>query len=213
MFIAMNRFKVIKEERKAFEDLWVARQSHLDEVKGFRAFHLLRGPEREDHVLYSSHTIWASQEDFTAWTKSEQFRAAHQHAGERKPLTLGHPEDMWEQNSAEHSKLRESIWNAAENVCVVKYFMNAFTAEHRTDKKELQSKNLQRSNKGCGITNTATVPSESPNTSPPGSDDSSIISPQKSEIRTPDGSSVAHQLGANTPEAIRSYGAAYLDQA
>jgi heme-degrading monooxygenase HmoA len=53
---------------------------------------LLRGPEREDHVLYSSHTIWASQEDFTAWTKSEQFRAAHQHAGERKPLTLGHPE-------------------------------------------------------------------------------------------------------------------------
>ena len=35
MFIAMNRFKVIKEERKAFEDLWVARQSHLDEVSGF----------------------------------------------------------------------------------------------------------------------------------------------------------------------------------
>ena len=44
MFIAMNRFKVIKEERKAFEDLWVTRQSRLDEVKGFRAFHLLRGP-------------------------------------------------------------------------------------------------------------------------------------------------------------------------
>jgi len=55
MFIAMNRFKVIKEERKAFEDLWVARESHLDEVNGFQAFHLLRGPEREDHVLYSSH--------------------------------------------------------------------------------------------------------------------------------------------------------------
>jgi heme-degrading monooxygenase HmoA len=82
MFIAMNRFKVIKEEREAFEDLWVTRESHLDEVKGFRAFHLLRGPERDDHVLYSSHTIWASQENFTAWTKSEQ----------RKPLTLGHPE-------------------------------------------------------------------------------------------------------------------------
>jgi hypothetical protein len=36
--------------------LWVTRQSHLDEVKGFLAFHLLRGPERDDHVLYSSHT-------------------------------------------------------------------------------------------------------------------------------------------------------------
>src|ERR1700730_6314382 len=32
MFIAMNRFKVIEEERKAFEDLWVTRQSHLDEI-------------------------------------------------------------------------------------------------------------------------------------------------------------------------------------
>jgi Antibiotic biosynthesis monooxygenase len=49
MFIVMNRFKVIKEESKAFEDLWVMRESHLGEVKGFQAFHLLRGPEREDH--------------------------------------------------------------------------------------------------------------------------------------------------------------------
>jgi hypothetical protein len=54
-FIAMNRFKVIKQERKAFEDLWVARQSHLDEVNGFQAFHLLRGPERE--TMCSIHLI------------------------------------------------------------------------------------------------------------------------------------------------------------
>ena len=36
MFIAMNRFKVIKEERKAFEDLWVTRQSrhcHTEQVE------------------------------------------------------------------------------------------------------------------------------------------------------------------------------------
>lgn len=92
MFIAMNRFKVLKEEQDAFETVWRTRNSRLDEVEGFVEFHLLRGPEREDHVLYSSHTIWASQEDFLAWTKSEQFRAAHQHAGDRKPLTLGHPE-------------------------------------------------------------------------------------------------------------------------
>jgi heme-degrading monooxygenase HmoA len=92
MFIAMNRFKVIKDECKAFEDVWLTRDSRLAEVKGFVAFHLLRGPEREDHVLYSSHTIWTTQENFIAWTKSGQFRAAHQQAGERKPLTLGHPE-------------------------------------------------------------------------------------------------------------------------
>src|SRR3984893_16792870 len=92
MFIAMNRFKVIKEECKAFEDVWLTRDSRLGEVKGFVAFHLLRGPEREDHVLYSSHTIWATQDDFSPWTKPGQFRAAHQQPGERKPLTLGHPE-------------------------------------------------------------------------------------------------------------------------
>jgi heme-degrading monooxygenase HmoA len=70
MFIAMNRFKVIKEERKAFEELWVTRQSHLDEVKGFRVFHLLRGPEREDHVLYSSQAVKLVQ--VAEWTSLER---------------------------------------------------------------------------------------------------------------------------------------------
>lgn len=92
MYIAMNRFKVIKDEQKAFENVWLTRESRLDEVPGFIAFHMLKGPEREDHVLYASHTLWASEADFIAWTKSEQFRAAHGQAGQRKPLTIGHPE-------------------------------------------------------------------------------------------------------------------------
>jgi heme-degrading monooxygenase HmoA len=92
MYIVMNRFKVLKDAQKDFEDRWMGRQSRLDEVPGFLAFHLLRGPEREDHVLYSSHTMFASEADFIAWTKSEQFRAAHAGAAPSKPLTLGHPE-------------------------------------------------------------------------------------------------------------------------
>jgi heme-degrading monooxygenase HmoA len=92
MYIAMNRFKVIKTEKAAFENVWLTRESRLDEVPGFISFHMLKGPEREDHVLYSSHTIWASEAEFLAWTKSEQFRAAHKHAGGQKPLTIGHPE-------------------------------------------------------------------------------------------------------------------------
>ena len=92
MFIAMNRFKVIRGEEKAFEELWLSRESRLDEVPGFIEFHLLRGPEREDHTLYSSHALWASREHFTVWTQSEQFRAAHRSAGSAKPLYLGHPE-------------------------------------------------------------------------------------------------------------------------
>jgi heme-degrading monooxygenase HmoA len=92
MFIAMNRFKVIPTSQAEFERVWTTRDTHLHEVPGFVEFHLLRGPEREDHVLYSSHTIWRSQGDFEAWTRSESFRLAHRDAGQNKPLYLGHPE-------------------------------------------------------------------------------------------------------------------------
>ena len=94
MFIAMNRFKVLKEEREAFEALWLGRESHLEKNPGFIEFHMLRGPEREDHQLYSSHTIWASRDAFETWTRSEHFRAAHRDAGENRNrrMTLSHPE-------------------------------------------------------------------------------------------------------------------------
>jgi hypothetical protein len=43
MFIAMNRFKVRKDEEAAFEDRWRERDTHLHTVAGFVEFHLLRG--------------------------------------------------------------------------------------------------------------------------------------------------------------------------
>ena len=92
MFIAMNRFKVLKDSIKDFENAWFARETYLHELPGFLSFHLLKGPEREDHILYSSHTMWRSYTDFEAWTRSEQFRAAHAGAGSGRSLTLGHPE-------------------------------------------------------------------------------------------------------------------------
>ncbi|MGH7036543.1 MAG: antibiotic biosynthesis monooxygenase family protein [Stellaceae bacterium] len=92
MFIAMNRFKIVPAAAAAFERVWATRDTHLHEVPGFVAFHLLRGPEREDHVLYSSHTLWRSRADFEAWTRSEAFRLAHRDAGANRPLYLGHPE-------------------------------------------------------------------------------------------------------------------------
>jgi len=92
MFIAMNRFKVLPGSEAAFEEVWTSRDTHLRDVPGFVEFHLLRGPVREDHVLYSSHTIWRSRATFEAWTNSEAFRAAHRNAGGNKPLYAGHPE-------------------------------------------------------------------------------------------------------------------------
>ena len=92
MFIAMNRFKVLRGSEHDFEQVWLTRETYLGEVPGFIVFHLLKGPEREDHVLYSSHTMWRSRADFEAWTKSEAFRKAHARAGGNKPLYQGHPE-------------------------------------------------------------------------------------------------------------------------
>ncbi|KQT86591.1 antibiotic biosynthesis monooxygenase [Aurantimonas sp. Leaf443] len=94
MFIAMNRFKVTKDSTQAFETIWLERESHLERVPGFVEFHMLRGPEREDHVLYASHTVWRSKGDFEAWTRSDAFRAAHARGNtrDRAPTYVGHPE-------------------------------------------------------------------------------------------------------------------------
>lgn len=93
-YIAMNRFKIAEGRETDFEDVWRSRESRLKELKGFREFRLLKGPEREGHTLYSSHVLWDSKDDFDAWTKSEQFRASHRNAGDSrsKGAILGHPE-------------------------------------------------------------------------------------------------------------------------
>lgn len=90
-FFAMNRFRVAKGSEEAFEAVWKSRDSRLDQVPGFRTFHLLRGESAEDHTLYASHSEWDSRAAFEAWTRSEAFRAAHQSAGSAKPLYLEAP--------------------------------------------------------------------------------------------------------------------------
>jgi heme-degrading monooxygenase HmoA len=100
MFIAMNRFRVKKGSEQAFEKVWLSRESHLDRLAGFIEFHMLRGPTETDHTLYSSHTVWRSKADFEAWTKSEEFRAAHKGAGDSAGLYLDHPKfegfEVWQ---------------------------------------------------------------------------------------------------------------------
>lgn len=92
MFIAMNRFRVKLGNEDAFEEVWRNRERRLSEMEGFVEFQLLKGPEREDHTLYASHTVWRDKDTFLAWTKSQAFRDAHKNAGDNKPLYLGPPE-------------------------------------------------------------------------------------------------------------------------
>ena len=91
MYIAMNRFKIVLGKENDFEDLWRNRESYLDDVPGFKKFNLLKGSTNDEFTLYSSHTLWNSEEDFLNWTKSESFRRAHKDAGKNSGMYLGHP--------------------------------------------------------------------------------------------------------------------------
>ncbi len=92
MFIAMNRFRVMRGAEADFEAVWLKREIFINREPGFVAFHLLRGPQTEEHTLYISHTMWASGADFENWTRSESFRAAHKGAGGNKPMYIGGPQ-------------------------------------------------------------------------------------------------------------------------
>ena len=69
-YIAMNRFRIVKGQESEFEEIWKTRNTYLENESGFIKFNLLKGPEREDHLLYASHTLWESEDHFIAWTKS-----------------------------------------------------------------------------------------------------------------------------------------------
>lgn len=92
MYLAMNRFTVALENAAAFEELWLSRESRLQEMDGFVSFHMLKGPETEGKILYASHTEWQSEGHFRAWTTSEEFRAAHARAGQTRKLHEGAPQ-------------------------------------------------------------------------------------------------------------------------
>ena len=91
MYLAMNRFRVVEGNESDFEQVWRTRERRLHEMTGYVSFDLLRGATVDGHTLYASHTVWKSHADFDAWTRSEQFRAAHAGAGSGKKLTSGHP--------------------------------------------------------------------------------------------------------------------------
>ena len=92
MFIAMNRFKIVRGHEDEFIGVWRNRQTFLDEVPGFREFHLLKGPSFDDYTLFASHTIWDSYQAFENWSHSEAFRKAHSQAGAAKGIYLGPPQ-------------------------------------------------------------------------------------------------------------------------
>ncbi len=91
MYIAMNRFKIVRGRETEFENIWKNRDSHLEGVEGFREFNLVKGSSGDSFTLYASHTVWESENAFLNWTKSEKFRLAHKGAGKYSDIYIGHP--------------------------------------------------------------------------------------------------------------------------
>ena len=90
MYIVMNCFQVAEGKGDDFEEIGRTRDSYLDEVDGFREFHLLRG----DGGDYISHTIWDSKEAFEAWVGSESFHKAHARSAETPPEIFSGPSKL-----------------------------------------------------------------------------------------------------------------------
>lgn len=91
MFIAMNRFRIANAFADEFEEIWRNRESYLNEVPGFREFHLLKGSSDDEATLYASHTVWDSRKAFEDWTDSEHFHKAHARARAPEGMHLAAP--------------------------------------------------------------------------------------------------------------------------
>ena len=88
MFIAMSRFKIVRGHEDAFEQLWKKRDKHLNEVRGFQSFNLIKA---EYYTLSASNTFWHSKVYFEKWTKSSNYQATHQNPSKNSNLYLAHP--------------------------------------------------------------------------------------------------------------------------
>ena len=67
VYIAMNRFQIHEGREAEFEKVWAERESYLDEVPGFREFHLLRGATDDAITTYLSHSVWESRNAFEGY--------------------------------------------------------------------------------------------------------------------------------------------------
>jgi len=91
MYIAMNRFKISNDHINDFVNIWKTRNSLLDQVKGFKDFKLLTGPQDDASTLFVSHSVWESQTAFKNWTESDNFKSAHRGAKAPAGTYLEHP--------------------------------------------------------------------------------------------------------------------------
>ena len=47
----MNRFKIINGKEETFEEIWKSRDTHLENVPGFKKFNLIKGSKKDNYRL------------------------------------------------------------------------------------------------------------------------------------------------------------------
>ncbi|MFP4369580.1 MAG: antibiotic biosynthesis monooxygenase family protein [Candidatus Kapaibacterium sp.] len=74
-FVAINYISCEPGYQERFEELFATRAKAIDKMPGFRFMEVLKPEEDGADYLIMSH--WDSEDQFTAWTKSEEFREGH----------------------------------------------------------------------------------------------------------------------------------------
>ena len=89
MITVSNRIPVHPDHAEAFEARFAERLGLVDKMDGFVAYRLLR-PTKEDQP-YVVLTFWESEEQFRAWTTSDEFREQHKKERRLGPETFTGP--------------------------------------------------------------------------------------------------------------------------
>jgi len=90
MIVTSNRIPVNPDYAEQFEEVFEARASLVDGMKGFISFRLLR--PTKDGDPYIVMTFWESRADFEAWTSSDEFKQGHAKSGTLpREAFLDHP--------------------------------------------------------------------------------------------------------------------------
>ena len=75
-FVAINYITCKTGYRERFEELFATRARAIDRMPGFQHMEVLQPQADGDHYLIVSH--WDSEDNFSRWTNSPEFREGHQ---------------------------------------------------------------------------------------------------------------------------------------
>jgi heme-degrading monooxygenase HmoA len=89
--VKINAISVDRDRFEEFAERFASRAGKVEQAAGFEGFKLLRPNDDRDVCLVV--TQWRSEEDFTAWVSSADFRAGHSQHRERGPV--GHSSELW----------------------------------------------------------------------------------------------------------------------